>query len=103
MGGVLARGIFHMFNYLPGSVSLILTLGAPHRYPVMACDAQLLEFYERTNYVWGVHESSDSVNAGMFFCFVCSCVCVCVRVCVCMCVCVFLRFSAFDFHCVFFE
>ena len=66
------------------SVSFILTFGTPHRYPVIACDAPLLEYYHRTNYVWrDVPVSEGDDHRGYEYRGVCVCVCVYVlRYCV---------------------
>jgi pimeloyl-ACP methyl ester carboxylesterase len=59
MGGIIARGLFHLPNFRARSVSTIFTLGSPHRGPVIAADALLSRFYARTNRLWRCQRASD--------------------------------------------
>ncbi|KAG0368927.1 GPI inositol deacylase [Gamsiella multidivaricata] len=52
MGGIVARTIFTMDSYLPGSVSTILTLATPHMVPPLALDYEITEIYERIETFW---------------------------------------------------
>lgn len=61
MGGIIARGIFHLPNFFAGSVSTILTLGSPHRQPYIHADRYLAAFYDKTNSFWALATVNNTV------------------------------------------
>ncbi|KAF9366201.1 GPI inositol deacylase [Mortierella sp. NVP85] len=52
MGGIVARTIFTMDNYLPGSVNAILTLATPHMVPPVALGYEITQLYDRIEDFW---------------------------------------------------
>ncbi|XP_048834813.1 GPI inositol-deacylase [Brienomyrus brachyistius] len=52
MGGVVARALFTLPRFDPTLVSLILTQASPHQAPVLALDADLLDFYSTVRRHW---------------------------------------------------
>ncbi len=60
MGGIIARSIFMADNFIPGSVSAIITLGTPHVDPFIVSDRQLQSFYHTTNQFWRDPASNSS-------------------------------------------
>ncbi len=52
MGGVVARVMLTLPNYLPGSVTTILTLAAPHAAAPATFDKELLDVFSETNEYW---------------------------------------------------
>ncbi|KAI7816311.1 PGAP1-like protein-domain-containing protein [Gamsiella multidivaricata] len=52
MGGVVARSLFTMSNYRPGSVNTILTAATPHIMPPVTLDFEISNIYERIESFW---------------------------------------------------
>ncbi|KAI8604374.1 PGAP1-like protein-domain-containing protein [Dissophora ornata] len=52
MGGVVARTLFTMDNYLPGSVNTIVTLATPHMVPPLALDYEITRIYDKIEAFW---------------------------------------------------
>ncbi|KAF9906115.1 GPI inositol deacylase [Lobosporangium transversale] len=52
MGGIVARTIFIMENYLPGSVRSILTLATPHMVPPLVLDYGITKVYDKIEDFW---------------------------------------------------
>lgn len=52
MGGIVARSIFTMDNYIQGSVHSILTLATPHMLPPIALDDKISAAYDKIEYFW---------------------------------------------------
>lgn len=49
MGGVIARGVTHMYNYDSQTIRGIVTLNTPHNYPVFAHSMRLNNYYRMLN------------------------------------------------------
>ena len=52
MGGMIARALFLLPNYVQDSVQTILTLNTPHRSPPIPLHRSLASFYSRLNHFW---------------------------------------------------
>ncbi|TPX50402.1 hypothetical protein SeLEV6574_g00911 [Synchytrium endobioticum] len=52
MGGIVARTMFTLPHFQPGSVDLILTLATPHQAPPINLDRKLNEVYNHVNSFW---------------------------------------------------
>ncbi|CAG8480947.1 13944_t:CDS:2 [Acaulospora colombiana] len=52
MGGVVARTLFTMPNYQPGSINTILTMSSPHLLPPAPFDWQISKIYTDINDFW---------------------------------------------------
>ncbi|KAF3986015.1 hypothetical protein FT663_04299 [Candidozyma haemuli var. vulneris] len=61
MGGIVARLMLTLPNYIPGSVNTILTLSSPHSAPPLTFDGDLLRVYSAIDRFWydGFHPSSQ--------------------------------------------
>ncbi|KAG0309416.1 GPI inositol deacylase [Dissophora globulifera] len=67
MGGIVARSLFTVDNYLPGSVNTILTLATPHMIPPLAIDYAVTELYNKIEEFWrqgfeGPHSALANVS-----------------------------------------
>jgi hypothetical protein len=67
MGGMVARAAPLMSNYVPGSITTILTLGTPHLTPPLAVEAAMARFYATVNSRWASAGASPLASS-------CSCV-----------------------------
>ncbi|PKK79545.1 PGAP1-domain-containing protein [Rhizophagus irregularis] len=65
MGGVVARTLFTMPNYQPGSINTILTFATPHVLPPAPFDWQISKIYTDINEFWrnGYSQSATSENS----------------------------------------
>lgn len=62
MGGMIARALFAM-KHLPSKlVSVILTLGTPHKEPVLSLDSHLNSFYHIVNTFWESNTLLENVS-----------------------------------------
>lgn len=52
MGGVVARTLLTMPNYLPNSINTIVTLAAPHARPPVSFDGDIVRTYKGVNDYW---------------------------------------------------
>ncbi|GBN79637.1 GPI inositol-deacylase [Araneus ventricosus] len=52
MGGVIAKAVFSLSSFNPADISLIITLAAPHKEPVIAADTAVVNFYARIRETW---------------------------------------------------
>jgi GPI inositol-deacylase len=52
MGGVVARTMLTMPNYLPNSINTIVTLAAPHARPPVSFDGDIVRTYKGVNDYW---------------------------------------------------
>ncbi|KAF7727956.1 GPI inositol deacylase, partial [Apophysomyces ossiformis] len=52
MGGIVARTMFMLPNYVPGSVNTVLTLATPHVLPPAMLDSRLDRLYKRLERYW---------------------------------------------------
>ncbi|KAG0214875.1 GPI inositol deacylase [Mortierella sp. NVP41] len=52
MGGIVARSLFTMSNYQPGSVNTILTAATPHMMPPVTLDFEISNIYNRIESFW---------------------------------------------------
>ncbi|KAI1290567.1 GPI inositol deacylase, partial [Mortierella claussenii] len=52
MGGVVARSLFTMKNYRPGTVNTILTAATPHILPPVTLDFEISNIYDRIESFW---------------------------------------------------
>ncbi|KAF9188485.1 GPI inositol deacylase [Haplosporangium sp. Z 767] len=52
MGGIVARSLFTMKNYLPGTVNTILTAATPHMVPPVTLDFEISNIYDRIESFW---------------------------------------------------
>ncbi|KAF9412157.1 GPI inositol deacylase [Podila epigama] len=52
MGGIVARSLFTMDNYKPGSVNMILTAATPHMVPPVTLDFEISNIYDRIESFW---------------------------------------------------
>ncbi|KAJ3157590.1 GPI inositol deacylase [Geranomyces michiganensis] len=52
MGGVVARTLPVMPNYIPGSVNTIITMATPHLAPPAPLEARLARLYQKINTLW---------------------------------------------------
>lgn len=52
MGGIVARTMQRMPNYLPKSINTIVTMSTPHALPPAPFDAQIQRIYEDINTYW---------------------------------------------------
>ncbi|KAG0008264.1 GPI inositol deacylase [Entomortierella chlamydospora] len=52
MGGIVARTLFTMSNYKPGSVKAILTAATPHLVPPVTLDFEISNIYDRIESFW---------------------------------------------------
>lgn len=62
MGGVVARTVFLMPNFVPGSVETIVTFAAPHTAPPATFDADIVRAYDSVNGFWRRAFSRDSAG-----------------------------------------
>ncbi|CAG8433121.1 7786_t:CDS:2 [Ambispora gerdemannii] len=60
MGGVVARTLFTMPNYQPGSINTILTMATPHLLPPAPFDWQISKIYTDINEFWRNGYSSNA-------------------------------------------
>ncbi|CAI2173453.1 5302_t:CDS:2 [Funneliformis geosporum] len=65
MGGVVARTLFTMPNFQPGSINTILTLATPHVLPPFPFDWQISKIYTDINEFWrnGYSQSATPENS----------------------------------------
>eukprot|EP01105_Mastigella_eilhardi_P005527 TRINITY_DN1721_c0_g2_i1.p1 TRINITY_DN1721_c0_g2~~TRINITY_DN1721_c0_g2_i1.p1 ORF type:complete len:681 (+),score=93.43 TRINITY_DN1721_c0_g2_i1:28-2043(+) len=59
MGGVLARAVVTLDNYVPGSVSVVITLNTPHRAPPLISQWSMISFYDQLHSYWSTHDTSN--------------------------------------------
>lgn len=59
MGGMVARTMVMRPRYVPGSVTTILTLAAPHSLPPLTFDWELVRLYEDVNKYWSESFSQE--------------------------------------------
>ncbi|ORZ15985.1 PGAP1-like protein-domain-containing protein [Lobosporangium transversale] len=52
MGGVVARTLFTMSNYRPGTVHAVLTAATPHLLPPVTLDFEISDIYDRIESFW---------------------------------------------------
>ncbi|KAF9578623.1 GPI inositol deacylase, partial [Lunasporangiospora selenospora] len=52
MGGIVARSLFTMKNYRPGTVNTILTVATPHMLPPVTLDFEISGIYDRIEAFW---------------------------------------------------
>ncbi|KAG0287304.1 GPI inositol deacylase [Linnemannia gamsii] len=52
MGGIVARSLFTMSNYQPGSVNTILTAATPHMIPPVTLDFEISNIYNTIESFW---------------------------------------------------
>lgn len=52
MGGIVARKMLDMSNYLPGSVNTILTISTPHAVPPVTLDRRIETVYSDIDRLW---------------------------------------------------
>ncbi|KAF8977835.1 GPI inositol deacylase [Entomortierella lignicola] len=52
MGGIVARTLFIMDNFVAGSVNTILTLATPHMVPPLALDYTITDIYDKIEEFW---------------------------------------------------
>ncbi|KAF8770695.1 GPI inositol-deacylase like protein [Argiope bruennichi] len=52
MGGVIAKAVFSLPSFNPADISLIITLAAPHKEPVIAADTAIVNFYAGIKETW---------------------------------------------------
>ncbi|KAF9360149.1 GPI inositol deacylase [Mortierella sp. AD094] len=52
MGGIVARTLFTMDNFIPGSVNTILTIASPHMVPPLALDYTVTSIYDKIEEFW---------------------------------------------------
>ncbi|CAG8456911.1 17514_t:CDS:2 [Acaulospora morrowiae] len=62
MGGVVARTLFTMPNYQPGSINTILTMASPHLLPPAPFDWQISKIYKDINEFWKNGYSQNSTE-----------------------------------------
>ncbi|GFT89393.1 GPI inositol-deacylase [Trichonephila clavipes] len=51
-GGVVSKAVFSLPSFDPADISLILTLAAPHKQPVVTLDFALVNFYAKIKETW---------------------------------------------------
>ncbi len=61
MGGLVARGVLMHKNFLPASVSTIITLATPHVQLTGMVDPSLYRFYNEVNEFWRINPKIDDV------------------------------------------
>ncbi|KAF9366361.1 GPI inositol deacylase [Mortierella sp. NVP85] len=52
MGGIVARSVFTMSNYRPGTVNTIVTAATPHILPPVSLDFEISNIYDRIESFW---------------------------------------------------
>ncbi|KAF9332810.1 GPI inositol deacylase [Podila minutissima] len=52
MGGIVARSLFTMNNFKPGSVNTILTAATPHMVPPVTLDFEISNIYDKIESFW---------------------------------------------------
>jgi GPI inositol-deacylase len=52
MGGIVARTMLTLPNYQSNSINTVLTMSAPHAYPPISFDAQIVKTYDNINTYW---------------------------------------------------
>lgn len=64
MGGVVARVMVSLPNYVPESINTIITLASPHAAAPLTFDGDLLKIYSAVDRFWyeGYHAADDSVS-----------------------------------------
>ncbi|CAN6635993.1 GPI inositol-deacylase [Trichomonascus vanleenenianus] len=62
MGGVVARTMVTLPNYVPHSVNTIVTLAAPHSLPPVTMDSEVVAIYDRTNRYWEQSFSQEQIG-----------------------------------------
>lgn len=61
MGGVVARALPTLDNYIPRSISSIITLASPHVYPPVTFDRDITQLYDLVNQWWRYSEPDISL------------------------------------------
>lgn len=65
MGGIVARTLVTLDNYLPNSVNTMITLSTPHAIPPLTFDRDITTIYDHINQYWRTsytNSSSDHLN-----------------------------------------
>ncbi|KAJ3152602.1 GPI inositol deacylase [Geranomyces variabilis] len=60
MGGVVARTLPTLPNYIPGSVNTIITMATPHLAPPAPLEARLARLYQEINKLWKTSLESET-------------------------------------------
>jgi hypothetical protein len=58
MGGIVARGLNTVDNYIPNSVDNIITFASPHKFAFL-CDLEMENFYEKLNHFWRLNPETN--------------------------------------------
>ena len=58
MGGLVARGLNTVENYIPNSVENIITFATPHKHAFL-CDIFMQCFYEKLNHFWRIDPKTN--------------------------------------------
>ncbi|CAG8493732.1 2131_t:CDS:2 [Paraglomus occultum] len=63
MGGIVARTLFTMPNYEPGSINTIITMATPHLLPPAPLDWQISNIYTNINKYWRKSYSNGKASS----------------------------------------
>jgi len=63
MGGIVARTLFTMPNYEPGSINTIITMATPHLLPPAPLDWQISKIYTNINEYWRKSYSNGKASS----------------------------------------
>ncbi|PRP74622.1 hypothetical protein PROFUN_03544 [Planoprotostelium fungivorum] len=64
MGGLVARSVYNMENYVENSVSTILSLSTPQNNPVVLASRSTFSFYDSINRHWSKYLSPEHIKGG---------------------------------------
>lgn len=58
MGGMVARGVFALPNFDPGTINVMYTLATPHLHPVISFDTHIASAYSSINSYWRENQNN---------------------------------------------
>ncbi|KAI9352188.1 GPI inositol-deacylase PGAP1-like protein, partial [Obelidium mucronatum] len=68
MGGIVARLVFTLPDYVPGSIETLVTFATPHLYPPVSIEQDMVQLYASVNQFWRFEFSSNvSANSSLVF------------------------------------
>ncbi|KAJ3025267.1 UNVERIFIED_CONTAM: GPI inositol deacylase [Siphonaria sp. JEL0065] len=62
MGGIVAKSLFTMPNYINGSVNSIITLATPHAHPPVAIEQNMVDLYTSLNKFWASQYDGSQIT-----------------------------------------
>lgn len=62
MGGLIARSVFTLDNYINGSVRTIFTINSPHLYAPILLEKNVKYFYDKVNDYWRNNKDNEELS-----------------------------------------